>query len=82
MKPSLRPKITRSEDAYQVFKETSKLEFVEQFKTMFVNRANKVLGILEVSTGGISGTVADPRIIFAAAIKCNASGIIVAHYVK
>jgi len=82
VKPSLRPKITRSEDAYQVFKETwdtSKLEFVEQFKTMFINRANKVLGILEVSTGGISGTVADPRIIFAAAIKCNASGIIVAH---
>ena len=85
VKPSLRPKITRSEDAYQVFKETwdtSKLEFVEQFKTMLVNRANKVLGILEVSTGGISGTVADPRIIFAAAIKCNASGIIVAHYAK
>jgi DNA repair protein RadC len=46
---------------------------------MLLNRANKVLGILEVSTGGVSGTVADPKVIFAAALKGNASGIIVAH---
>lgn len=46
---------------------------------MLLNRANKVLGIYEVSTGGISGTVADIRPIFAAAIKCNASSIILAH---
>jgi DNA repair protein RadC len=82
VKPSLRPKITGSKDAHQVLNETwdnSKMEFVEQFKAMFLNRANKVLGILEVSTGGVSGTVADPKLIFAAAIKSNASGIIVAH---
>jgi hypothetical protein len=33
------------------------------------NRANKVLGIIEVYTGGIAGTVAEPKLIFAAAIK-------------
>ncbi len=38
----------------------NKIEFVEQFKVLLLNRANKVLGIYEVSTGGISGTVADP----------------------
>lgn len=82
VKPSLRPKINGSKDARQVFVQAwdnSKIEFVEQFKAMFLNRANKVLGILEVSTGGISGTVADPRLIFVAAIKANASGIILAH---
>jgi DNA repair protein RadC len=82
VKPSLRPKIECSRDAYNVFVESwddTKLEFVEQFKMMLMNRANKVLGIFEVSTGGTSGTVADPKLIFAAAIKCGACGIILAH---
>ena len=82
VRPSLRPKITGSKDAYDVLLENwddSKIELVEQFKVMLMNRANKVLGILELSTGGISGTVADPKIIFAAALKGGASGLIVAH---
>lgn len=46
---------------------------------MFTNRANKVLGIYEVSTGGIAGTVADPKLIFVAALKVGASGVILSH---
>ncbi len=82
VKPSLRPKINDSKDAYELLKENwdaSRIEFVEQFKAVFLNRANKVLGILEVSTGGVSGTVADPKVIFVAAIKANASSFLVAH---
>ncbi len=82
VKPSLRPKISSSKDAYDVLRnnwDDSRIEFIEQFKVMLLNRAQKVLGIFDVSTGGVSGTVADPKIIFAAAIKANASGIIVAH---
>lgn len=82
VKPSLRPKITSSKDAHAVFIETwndTKIELLEQFKVLFTNRANKVLGILELSTGGVSGTVADPKLIFAAAIKAAASGIILSH---
>ena len=82
VKPSLRPKITGSKDAYDELLENwdgSKIELVEQFKVMLMNRANKVLGIFELSTGGVSGTVADPKIIFVAALKGGASGIIVAH---
>jgi DNA repair protein RadC len=82
VKPSLRPKVTGSKDAYDVLLENwdgSKIELVEQFKVMLMNRANKVLGIFELSTGGVSGTVADPKIIFVAALKGGASGIIVAH---
>ena len=52
---------------------------MEQFKVLLLNRANKVLGIFEVSSGGSTGTVADPKLIFAAAIKANACGIILAH---
>jgi DNA repair protein RadC len=78
IKPSQLPKITHSRDAYQILKNSwdfNKIEFVEQF----LNRANKVLGICEVSTGGTCATVADPKIIFSVALKGNASGIIVAH---
>jgi DNA repair protein RadC len=82
VKPSQRPRISGSRDAFNILKENwdhGKIEFVEQFKAMFTNRANRVLGILDVSTGGVTGTVADPRVIFAAGIKAGACGVIVAH---
>jgi DNA repair protein RadC len=44
-----------------------------------MNRSNSVLGLLPVSKGGISGTVTDVRIILQAALKSNASGLIVCH---
>ena len=82
VKPSQRPKITGSKDVYHLLYENwdkTKLELQEQFKVMFTNRANKVLGIYELSTGGMSGTVADPKLIFAAAIKSAACGFILSH---
>jgi len=41
--------------------------------------SNAVLGIMDVSKGGISGTVTDVRILLQASMKANASGIIVCH---
>lgn len=82
VKPSQRPKLLTSKDAFEILKNSwdeSTIELFEEFKVMFTNRANKVLGIMEVSTGGISGTVADPRLIFIAALKAGASGMIVSH---
>lgn len=55
------------------------IEFQEECKVILLNRANFVLGIYELSKGGISGTVVDIRIILSVALKCNASGIILAH---
>lgn len=82
VKASLRPKITSSQDCVKVLRESwdlDRIELVEQFKVMLLNRANKVLGIFEVSTGGIAGTVADPKLIFVAALKAGASGLILCH---
>jgi len=82
VKASQRPAITSSKDAYNVLIKAwdeNKIDFVEQFKVLFLNRANRVLGIYDVSSGGISGTVADPRVIFVAALKSNCCGIIVSH---
>jgi DNA repair protein RadC len=82
VKASERPKISHSRDAYIIFKDNwdeNKIELQEQFKVMLLNRANKVLGIYEVSTGGMTGTVADAKLIFAAALKASACSIMLVH---
>ena len=38
-----------------------------------------MLAIFELSTGGVTGTVADPKLVFAAALKLNACNIILCH---
>jgi DNA repair protein RadC len=82
VKASERPKVTCSKDAFNLFYEKwnpSTIEHVEEFKILLMNRSNSVLGIMDVSKGGISGCSVDIRVIFQAAIKANASGIIVSH---
>jgi DNA repair protein RadC len=82
VKPSQRAKITSSREAYNVLLQNwncNYIEFVEQFKVLLLNRANKVLGIFEVSSGRCTGTIACPRLIFVAALKANSCGVIVCH---
>lgn len=76
------PKIKSSADAYLVAMSNWNLEEMqlrEYFKVMMLNRSNKVMGIFEVSKGGVSGTVVDAKLIFAAALNCVASSIILLH---
>jgi DNA repair protein RadC len=82
VKPSERPRIGGSKDIYSLL--LSKwnmncIELQEEFKVLYLNRANKVLGIYNASSGGITGTVADPRLILAVAVKCCASNLILSH---
>jgi len=51
----------------------------EEFFCIFLNRANKVIKIEQISKGGISGTVTDVRILLKTAVLNTASGLIVAH---
>jgi DNA repair protein RadC len=81
-KASERPKIACSKDIYEILYQSwdmNKMELQEQFKIIMLNRGNKVLGIFEVSTGGMAGTIADPKLIFGTALKGCASSIILAH---
>ena len=52
---------------------------VEDLKVLLLNTSNRALGIYSMSNGGITGTIADPRMIFAAALKTNASSLVLAH---
>jgi DNA repair protein RadC len=82
VKPSERPKINSVKDCYQLLKELwneNTIEMQEEFKVMLLNRGNKVIGIYQASAGGLTGTVADPRLILAAAIKSLAVSIILSH---
>jgi DNA repair protein RadC len=51
----------------------------EQFVVLYLNRGNKVLGSYQLSKGGLTGTVADVRLILSVALKTLASGLILAH---
>jgi DNA repair protein RadC len=81
IKPSLMPKLACSQDSVDVLRMvwSDRLEHVEEFVVICLNRANRMLGWAKVSSGGLSGTVADPKVIFQIALKSNASSIILAH---
>ncbi|TSD66047.1 DNA repair protein RadC [Inquilinus sp. KBS0705] len=71
--------VKSSRDAYNIMRR----QFIdlnhEEFWIMLIGRSSKVLAKELVSKGGLSGTVADPRIIFHMAIQHQASGIIMIH---
>ena len=75
-------KISGSNMAYKLFLDSwnkGTIQLQEEFKILLLNRANQVLGIYFLSKGGVSGTLVDPKLVFSVALKCNASGIIMAH---
>jgi DNA repair protein RadC len=74
-----KPKITCSRDVFELLKPTLMDVPHEEFWVLLLNRANRVIKSMQVSQGGVSGTVADPRIIFKSALEELASGIILAH---
>jgi len=51
----------------------------EVFAVLFLNRANKINHFEIISEGGITGTVADPRIILKKALEEDAVNIVLAH---
>jgi len=81
-KKETRPKISCSEDAYNQalkFFDRNTIALQEQFVVLYLNRANLVLGAHQLFTGGLTGTVADIRIILAVALKSMACGMIISH---
>lgn len=74
--------IKKSKDAFDILYplyNKDNIEFLEQFYLLLLNRANKVLGWINLSIGGTNGAIVDVKVIFALALKTNASGIVVSH---
>jgi DNA repair protein RadC len=72
-------KIGSSTDVYEAIRPYLMDLQHEQFWVLLLNRANEVIRPQQISIGGVSGKVADPKIIFKAAIEHLASSIILVH---
>jgi len=76
------PKISSAECAAKVIFDTwdkDSLELYEEFKVILLNNSHNVKGILTISKGGITGTLVDIRILFAAVLKSLSTAIIITH---
>ena len=76
------PKISSSQDAGELFFQhwnKRNIGLHESFKIMLLNNGNKVKGIYLASSGGITGTLVDLRIIFAVVLKSLSTAVILAH---
>ncbi|MEO5500802.1 MAG: DNA repair protein RadC, partial [Ginsengibacter sp.] len=51
----------------------------EVFAVVFLNRANKINHFEVLSSGGISHTIVDPRIIFKKALEAKATSVVLCH---
>ena len=75
-------KIVRSEDIYTVFLElfdNRLLTIKEECYVLYINKSNRITGFYKLSSGGITGTIVDIRLIMAIALKSLSLGLILAH---
>lgn len=72
-------KITTSAQAYNVLLPVFADLNHEEFWILMLNQANYVIGKQPISSGGLAGTVADPKVIFKMALEHNATYVILAH---
>lgn len=81
-KPSELITVQSSADTEQVFRrifDADQINWTESMAMICLSRANKVIGFYKVSSGGVTGTVCDPKVIFQVALLCNASQIVICH---
>ncbi len=74
-----KPVIRTSRDAANILQPMLADYAQEAFCVLFLNRSNKVNHAEIISTGGISGTFADPKIIFKKALEYQAVNILICH---
>lgn len=74
-----KPQINSSRSVFEILRPELQDIPHEEFWILLLNRANCLLKKIQISRGGVSGTVVDPRIVFKLAVEVLASGIVVAH---
>lgn len=74
-----KPQVTNSHDAYiGLSAALSDLQH-EVFYILLLNRANRITGTVQISSGGVSGTIVDAKVLFRKALEGNAVSIILGH---
>lgn len=92
--PDLQVKVTRKNKEYEVFNISRSLDVFELAKHIFnqdtilwqeefillcLSNNNEVTGIKRISSGGMTATIVDPKIVFTIALNALATGIILIH---
>ncbi|CAG5002650.1 hypothetical protein DYBT9275_02937 [Dyadobacter sp. CECT 9275] len=72
-------KINQSSVVYDEMKPYLQDKLLEEFWIILLNKACEAIRILQVSIGGLGGTIADTRVIFKLAIENLAHSIILVH---
>lgn len=75
-------KVTKSEDVWQVALnhwDLNIIEYQEEVKALLLNRANRVLGIYDVSKGGTASCIVDIKVILTVALKSNSHSVLLIH---
>lgn len=77
--PDERHSINSSQEAYERFLALIDDPNKENFLVAYLNRGNKVIKVERISTGGLSKTMADPKVIFKNALLKEATAIMLCH---
>lgn len=74
--------ISSAADSYEIFRrifDADTFDWCEEFIILCLNNSNKVVGFYKISSGGMTSTVVDVRIIFTTALTSLATSIVLAH---
>ena len=80
--PTQQWQIKSSKDAANILQSVwnqNTIALQESFAVLLLNNSNYVKGIYKLSTGGVSATLVDIRLLFAVALKSVTTGLILAH---
>ena len=77
--PEERQPITQSKEAYECFLTLIDDPTKENFMVAYLNQGNHLLKAERISTGGLTATLADPKVIFKNALLKEATAIIIRH---
>ena len=75
----MKSQITCSKDAVDMLQPHLADLNHEEFWIILLNKANRLINKKAISTGGMTGTVVDPKIIFREALEARACSIILGH---
>jgi DNA repair proteins len=74
--------LTTSSDVIAIIRtvwDEGRIEMQEEVKVLPVNSSNAVIGVYNLSKGGITASLVDIRLILSVALKCLATGLILVH---
>lgn len=77
--PTKRTQITSSKDVFEIMQPRMGDLPHEEFHMLYLNRSNKVIHQERISVGGVTGTVADIKMMLKTAVNVLACGMIACH---